>query len=214
MAPLRAVQSRQGCTLSLWIGAVKSARRHFRRARAPGPQSAAKDPPSGFCRRRSPLTTDNHAMRDRRRVLIASLVEEAWRDVTALGNPAILFAVSLLVAREWWLGILLGLAAVEAAGRAIKLVAFVPRPRPAAWGSVWEKSDAGSFPSIHAARAVLVCAILYAAVETPMARALLVAMPVAVGLSRVMLRTHRWWDVAAGWSLGYLAALVVWRAAS
>jgi membrane-associated phospholipid phosphatase len=137
----------------------------------------------------------------------ASRLEEAAQDVTALGNPAILFVILVAVRSDWWLRAAAGLAAIEIVGRLIKIVFFTHRPRPSAYGSLVEKSDAGSFPSLHAARSAFVFLTLLPSTDRILLRTIFVAVPILVALTRVILGKHRWWDVAAGLAFGAGLAL-------
>jgi len=153
---------------------------------------------------------DNAGMPTAGRAFLVSQWQEAARDLSALGSPLLLAIIVVLAERKLWLGTLLGLAAIEAVGRLIKVLRFTRRPRPFAYETLLEKSDAGSFPSIHAARSAFVFLTMCVVSDEALARALCLALPVAVGVSRVILERHRWTDVAGGWTLGVLGAFALW----
>ncbi len=132
--------------------------------------------------------------------------------VSDLGSPATLlalgFSVTILLAvrhRFAELGALLaGSLALFACLQLAKN--GVDRPRP---GSPLETASGSSFPSGHAAYSTLWIgiAVLLARVAPGFAKdagliAIALAIALAVGCSRVYLRTHYWSDVVGGWALG------------
>ncbi len=92
----------------------------------------------------------------------------------------------------------------------------VRRRRPEGeWGQVYRRSDPHSFPSGHAARAIML-ATLAVGLGTPLwFVTLLVVWAPLVGLARVATGLHYISDVLAGWALGIilgLAALQIFHA--
>jgi len=152
---------------------------------------------------------------------IAAGLRSGWltaaaKAVTALGSgPATwgtaLVAAALLAARRRW-----GEAAVAVAGMALislgvhEIKQEVARPRPEG-GLV--AADGFAYPSGHAAHAVVYLWLALTVVlrlRPGMARATAViaaglALPIAVGLSRVYLDVHYLSDVSGGWALGVAA---------
>ena len=138
------------------------------------------------------------------------------RVVNLGGNWKILLpaTVLLLVAfdrarRTWWAWVALMLAAPLAEG-SLKLAVERPRPESAAFG----------YPSGHAtAVAAYAGALLYLAAELrpvwrTAVRVFAIALMLAVGVARVILRAHWPSDVAAGLALGLALASIATLIAS
>lgn len=150
-------------------------------------------------------------------------LEEAVRDVTALGGFTVLTLVTivatlLLVFHQRRREALIFAATVIAAQASSQLLKdFYERDRPAlvAHGSYVYSH---SFPSGHSAMAAavfLILATVVASVETrrrtkALIYGLAVAVVFAVGISRVYLGVHWPTDVLGGWTLGAGWALAAW----
>jgi membrane-associated phospholipid phosphatase len=79
---------------------------------------------------------------------------------------------------------------------------LVRRQRPEGeWGAIYRKTDPHSFPSGHAARAVLLAGLFWALGIQPLAWILIIWAPL-VSLARVSMGVHYLVDVIAGWLLG------------
>lgn len=106
--------------------------------------------------------------------------------------------------RSWAVHLVLSIAALALVVLAIKLL--VRRRRPAGeWGAIYRNTDPHSFPSGHAARAVLL-AVLLAAWGPAWAAPIAIAWAPLVSLARVALGVHYLSDVVAGAILGLAAA--------
>ena len=70
-------------------------------------------------------------------------------------------------------------------------------------GAGLEKIDAGSFPSVHSARAMLFALILYGVVP-PHIALLVFIIPLIVGYTRIKLGKHYLVDVLGGYVLGFI----------
>lgn len=82
------------------------------------------------------------------------------------------------------------------------------RARPTgSWGSIYRKSDPHSFPSGHAARAVLL-AVLSLGLGPVWLAALLLPWAPLVALARVAMGLHYPTDVLAGGAVGLIAGLI------
>jgi len=151
-------------------------------------------------------------------------LEEAMRDVTALGGFTVLTLVTIVVvvtlmrARRWREA--LGMATValgaELTSDVVKLVYARPRPDLVPHGSYVYSN---SFPSGHSTLSVAIyftlAALLAAGAVRRSSRKMMYAVAglvvLLIGVSRVYLGVHWPTDVAAGWALGSIWALIGWR---
>jgi undecaprenyl-diphosphatase len=150
-------------------------------------------------------------------------LQEALRDVTALGGVTVITLVSvvgvlafLMHRRLWHAGIFAGtvlLAFISSEG--LKDLYDRPRPELVPHGSYVYSS---SFPSGHStlsAATFLTLAMLIASLEPNrgtkrMVFALAALLVLGIGFSRVYLGVHWPSDVLAGWCLGAAWALAAW----
>jgi undecaprenyl-diphosphatase len=149
-----------------------------------------------------------------------SWVEEAARDITALGGVAILtLLVTLVVIHfvlrgKWRTGAFLAFVVIAGTLISNALKVFFDRPRPDLTGIVHVAT--ASFPSGHAT----VSAVVYLSLGVVLARAserkrlklfyiaAAIVLTGIVGLSRLYLGVHYPTDVAAGWALGAAWAIL------
>jgi undecaprenyl-diphosphatase len=106
-------------------------------------------------------------------------------------------------------------AEVMAAGVAITavivfLIKFsVRRRRPeGTWGRIYRNADPHSFPSGHAARAVMLAVLAQFLGPNWLSTALLIWAPL-VGLARILMGVHYLSDILAGMALGLMMGLAV-----
>jgi undecaprenyl-diphosphatase len=153
-------------------------------------------------------------------------LQEAGRDVTALGSLTILIMVAALAVaflllnrqRHAALFVTLSVASGAALSSLFKLV--IDRPRPDIETAV--RVFTSSFPSGHAT----VSAVVYLTLGTLLAHVTpdrrlaafflttAIGLTVLIGLSRIYLGVHYPTDVLAGWALGTAWALLCWIAAN
>ena len=150
-------------------------------------------------------------------------LEEAVRDVTALGGTTIITLLALsgvlafVLHRRYRHALVMGGAVLLAYASSELFKMAYGRPRPDLVPHVVQVYS-GSFPSGHstlAATTYLTLAMLTASLaETRrskvLAYGLAVAILIAVGCSRVYLGVHWPSDVLAGWCLGAVWALAGW----
>jgi undecaprenyl-diphosphatase len=153
-------------------------------------------------------------------------VEEAVRDITALGSTivvvilsgAVIFYLLLLRRRGPALLLLISLAGGTALNDLVKYIFDRPRPDLVLHGT---QVFTSSFPSGHAAVSAVVYLTLGAllARDAPSFAVKIYVMAVAIflvfliGVSRVFLGVHYPTDVLAGWCIGSAWALTCWLAA-
>jgi undecaprenyl-diphosphatase len=116
------------------------------------------------------------------------------------------------VQRTWALQVLLAIAGLAAIVLAIKFVFRRQRPE-GEWGSLYRMTDPHSFPSGHAARAILLAALVMAWGPQWLAPIIVVWAPL-VALARVAMGLHYVSDVVGGAVLGMAAAVVAVRIVS
>ena len=147
-------------------------------------------------------------------------VEEAARDITALGGVAVLtllvtlVVIHFLLRGKWRTGAFLAFVVVTGTLISNALKVFFDRPRPDLTGIVHVAT--ASFPSGHAT----VSAVTYLSLGVVLARAsdrkrlklfyiaAAIFLTGIVGLSRLYLGVHYPTDVAAGWALGAAWAIL------
>ena len=101
--------------------------------------------------------------------------------------------------------ILLALALAILAVFVLGIKFLLRRPRPEGeWGSIYRVTDPHSFPSGHAARAMMI-AFLALQFQNPLWFIGLFAWAILVGYSRVALRLHYVSDIFVGWLIGALS---------
>jgi undecaprenyl-diphosphatase len=154
-------------------------------------------------------------------------LEEAVRDVTALGSNTVLLAAVLTVVgflalqRDWRAAVFTLAATGGGLLAAFLLKEFFDRPRPDLIPHEVEVFTK-SFPSGHAMISAVVYLTLASLVTRLMERRRLkiyamtiaIVFTAAIGVSRVYLGVHWPSDVLAGWMAGASWALVCWSIAS
>jgi undecaprenyl-diphosphatase len=124
-----------------------------------------------------------------------------------LAGLAAVFLLGNDVWRRWALTAIIAILGTAVVVMAIKF--SVRRARPAGeWGQLYRKTDPHSFPSGHAARALMLAVLAVGTGPAWLAAVLLVWAPL-VGLARVATGLHYISDVLAGWLLGIVMALVM-----
>ena len=164
------------------------------------------------------------AMRDGAHPIGPAWLPSAVRDVTALGSTTVLSFLVLVAAIFLWLAgrlrtALLLVGATTLGSLTVEMIkALVSRSRPDLVGRLMEETSK-SFPSGHAALSAIVyltlATLLFPVLPDRRIRAfvLVVALVLtfSVGVSRVYLGVHWPSDVAAGWALGGVWAMLWWR---
>jgi membrane-associated phospholipid phosphatase len=109
--------------------------------------------------------------------------------------------------RPWALTVLLSIIALAVIVLALKFT--IRRRRPAGeWGAMYRTTDPHSFPSGHAARAMLIAVLAIGLGPAWLAVILCIWMPL-VSLARVAMGVHYLSDVAAGVLVGAIAGVSI-----
>jgi membrane-associated phospholipid phosphatase len=144
------------------------------------------------------------------RILAAVLAHSGDSWFWALGLLAVM-ATGSPEARAWSLHALVSIAVLAAVVLTVKLLIRRRRPE-GSWGAIYRVTDPHSFPSGHAARAVLL-AVLAAGLGPAWLAAILIAWAPLVALARVAMGLHYVSDILGGAVLGLIAggiSLAVW----
>ncbi len=135
------------------------------------------------------------------------------RDTTAMGGLAVYIVVAVIF---FLLGnvkaaaeLIIALALLYAVIAVIRTLFFKKRPDKQKYSGFFTKIDAGSFPSMHTARAAALAIILAFVFPQNTIRILLVIAVLAVAYTRIRLKRHYTSDVIGGLVLG---AIVSWAA--
>lgn len=151
-------------------------------------------------------------------------VEEAMRDITALGGftvltlVAVIGVIALARTRRWRAAVVLAGVALgaELTSDLLKLAYARPRPELTAHGSyVYTHSFPSGHSTVSTAIYFTLAALLASAVARRGSRALILTttalLVLAIGVSRVYLGVHWPTDVVAGWAVGSIWAVAGWR---
>jgi undecaprenyl-diphosphatase len=137
-------------------------------------------------------------------------LEETLRDTTALGGNAVYAIVALMFFltgdTETFVYLALALIMLYAIISIVRLFFFRTRPDKQKYSGFFTKIDAGSFPSLHSARATVLAIVTGTAFPDIAIRAVLALGVLAVVVTRVVLKRHYISDVIAGVALGGIVA--------
>jgi len=147
---------------------------------------------------------------------IINQINESFRDISALGSFLFVCLVIILLVFINFrsaLIILIGLVLIEAVGALIKVVFHKKRPNKQDHSNILEKIEAGSFPSIHSARGLLIGLGVYSLFSSIVMIGFVFLLVILVGISRIYLNKHYVVDVIGGYIFGfiswYLASLLI-----
>jgi len=137
------------------------------------------------------------------------IIKDAWestiRDFTSLGNPLILFVITLSALGLSLKSIVIFIFSVGVMllSGSIKLILYKERPFKEERTSFLRGMNTGSFPSMHTANATFVFLALISIFPFPK-NLLYMILLVIVGLTRLVLKKHYIIDVIAGYFIGML----------
>lgn len=138
-------------------------------------------------------------------------IDEIIEDFSSFGDPSILFIIWLLIFRldiNKLFVFFIGMFFVEVVGGLIKVLWYKERPDKMNHKTILDKVYAGSFPSIHVARAVFI----FSFISMEFSGILLLLFPAIISLvsfSRIYLKKHFISDVFGGFVLGLISLFLV-----
>ncbi|MBI2133680.1 phosphatase PAP2 family protein [Candidatus Woesearchaeota archaeon] len=141
------------------------------------------------------------------------LINDFFNSMTLFGMPAFYSIVLLFFMRidfDFSIALLSALVLVEIACAAIKLAYPKSRPIPRRAKSLYERYDAGSFPSIHTARIAAVSMMVNFKYGDFMLFAVTALLTLGVAYSRIYLKEHFPVDVLGGAFLSALVSTFIW----
>jgi membrane-associated phospholipid phosphatase len=144
------------------------------------------------------------------KAFIKKIFSETVRDITSFGNPFILLILSVLIIGPnlIFFKIILGLISLEIFCTIIKIFYHKERPNKESYTNLLERINAGSFPSVHAARSTFIFLILFFLTSTYFIKVLLIIMIFLVGISRIIIKKHYLFDVIIGSIIGIIFSIL------
>ncbi len=144
--------------------------------------------------------------------LIPYAIMRFFSSVTALGSPVLyLLALLYLALYNWQFALLLAipLLALETVCASIKMLWHRPRPKPRRNEGTWlDRYHAGSFPSSHSARVMLIGIMMLHFFSGWLLSILTALVVLAVGYSRIYRKRHYVSDVIGGYGIGAVIGVV------
>jgi len=138
-----------------------------------------------------------------------------FSSVTLFGTIPFFMLVIILFVRfnqSLALQLLVAMFVTEGICALIKIIWPTRRPIPRPAQKLFEKYDAGSFPSIHSARIVALATLTNIQYADVLLLSVSTILALSVGYSRIYLGYHRYWDVFAGFCIGVIIAILTWVA--
>jgi len=145
---------------------------------------------------------------------IQRISEIVFRDISALGSAFFFWLLTFILftlgfVREAFLSALF-FVVVYLLVACIRLLYFKERPVKESHRTLFEKIDASSFPSVHAARAVFLALVLHTLFSRHLFfSVLLFAVALLICISRVVLRKHDVVDIIVGAVVGAVFFLLL-----
>lgn len=139
-------------------------------------------------------------------------LQNIFSALTLFGTPFFYLPVTIVLAvfnLALALRLLIILLSVEALCCALKFIYPKERPIPLPRKTLYQKYEAGSFPSIHAARIAVVAAFLSFAYPSAATVAAGFLATLLVGYSRIYLRKHYIIDVLVGIAIGVVLGVLL-----
>lgn len=138
---------------------------------------------------------------------ILNQINESFRDISALGSflfVLLIIIILVFVNYRSALIVLTGLVLIEVVGSLIKVVFHKKRPNKQDHSNILEKIEAGSFPSIHSARAILIGLGTYNLFSSGVMMGFIFLCVFLIGISRMYLKKHYVVDIVGGYIFGFI----------
>ncbi len=146
--------------------------------------------------------------------LFSYVIDNLSHGITAFGTPIFYVLVLAILGHfspVFALRVLVLLLCVEVAGALIKLFYPTERPIPRPHTTIIERYDAGSFPSIHSARAGVLASVFAMEGHDVWLTCVFLLVAIGVGWSRMRLGHHRFADVLGGYGLALFFSFILSR---
>jgi len=135
-------------------------------------------------------------------------INDLIRDVTTFGSLFFycLLALVFLILKEnnLFLELLISLALCYLISVPIRLLFFKKRPKEQRYNNFLEKITAGSFPSLHSMRSILLVIFLSQFFQNILLTIVLIILFVLVTITRILLKKHYFIDIFGGTLIGIL----------
>lgn len=133
---------------------------------------------------------------------------QPWRDLTSLGSVIfywlVVLAALLLSLFDLAYQLFVGFILVMGVIILTRAVYFRSRPNHRTYKNILEKIDAGSFPSVHAARSLFLALALGNYFKNIYFTSFLVLVALTILYTRIKLKKHDWIDLTVGAVLGII----------
>lgn len=127
------------------------------------------------------------------------------RDFTSFGNSIILVLLTLLVTKSLVHGakVILGLVIINVIASALKVITVAKSPRKEIYKNIFDKIDAGKFPSMHTSRSSFVMLSWIETLLYPYSLIPVFLIPY-IAYTRLKLKNYDLVDTAGGLIIGFI----------
>ena len=141
---------------------------------------------------------------------LASFVAHSGDSWYWLAGLLIVWLVNIFLSDRWhYIAGVLALSLLIEAVFVLALKFLIRRQRPEGdWGEIYRRTDPHSFPSGHAARAVLIAVMSWSIAPPWFAVAVLIWAPLAC-LARILMGVHYFSDVIVGALIGFVSGFIM-----
>jgi membrane-associated phospholipid phosphatase len=142
-------------------------------------------------------------------------IKEATHDITAIGGiPFYILTTLIFLAlnlKQQAYQLILGFLVIYIIYFILRSLYFKPRPHKIPHKTWLQKIDANSFPSAHAMRITVLGIVLAIFFNNVFITLITVITIILAGITRVTLKKHYWLDVIAGWIIGILISISIFK---
>lgn len=134
-------------------------------------------------------------------------------DISAFGSLSFFWLIALIFLLTghytsfWFLALAHIIAYAVTAP--LRVLFFRERPHKKAYHNWFEKIDAGSFPSMHAARSVILATGFFSLFSSAFVQGTIIALGLFVCVTRAILKKHYVSDILAGIAIGGGASMIL-----